>query len=95
MGNDRTLEKHRLSIVKVLDIPKDVLSNLVGSSLVKSLNAVPLKSSLNLISLTLLEVQDLVVLQTQRTPLSVGHSVIVPGGPLVTYDATRGMCVLR
>ena len=95
MGNNRTLKKHRLSVVKVLDIPKDLLSNLVGSSLVKSLNAVPLKSSLNLISLTFLEVQDLVVLETQGTPLSVERSAIVPGSLLVTYDATRGMCVLR
>lgn len=64
MSNDRALKKHWLSVVEVLDIPKDLLGHLVCGSLVKDLDALPLESGLNLVGSTLLEVQDLVVLET-------------------------------
>lgn len=98
MGDNWTLEKHWLSLVKVLNVTKDFFGHFIGSSLIENLNALPLKGSLNLVMRTLLEVQDLVVLETQRTPLAVKPLAVVQGqifGLFVTYDATRGMCVFR
>jgi hypothetical protein len=67
-GDNLSLEDNRVSRVEVLDITKDLSTDLSSSSLVKLLDAAPMQGSLDLVRGTFLELENRVALQPMLCP---------------------------
>lgn len=67
-GNNLSLEDDRVSGVEILNITKDLSSNLTSGSLVKLLDAAPTEGSLDLVRGAFLELENGVTLQPMLCP---------------------------